>query len=145
MGTFVGEIAPWGERILKFLNGVVSRKGGTPFTASLIWNLIKVLVVLHIILINALFLVWWERKISAHIQTRLGPMYVGGWHGWAQTIADGIKLLLKEDAAPQNADFLLHRLAPAVVVIPALLAFAPVSFGQQLAAADIDIGTLYIF
>lgn len=110
-----------------------------------VWILIKALVVLHVILINGLFLVWWERKISAHIQSRLGPIFVGGWHGWLQTVADGIKLLLKEDAAPSIKDALIHRLAPALVFIPVLLCFAPVPFGRELEAANLDVGVLYIF
>ncbi|MBI4248759.1 MAG: NADH-quinone oxidoreductase subunit NuoH [Elusimicrobia bacterium] len=109
------------------------------------WSAVKVVVVFHLVALAPLFLVWWERKISAHMQSRLGPMYVGGFHGWAQTIADGIKLMLKEDVSPRAADAWIHLLAPIVAAAPAVLAFAPVYFGSGLTAADIDIGVLYIF
>ena len=114
-------------------------------TATGLWLLIKIALILHVVALAPIILVWWERKISAHMQSRFGPMYVGGFHGWLQTIADGIKLLLKENVTPASADKWVHRLAPAVVVAPALLAFAPVSFGKELSAANIDIGILYIF
>jgi len=110
-----------------------------------IWTFIKATVLLAIPLLNALFAVWWERKISAHIQSRMGPMYVGRWHGCLQTIADGIKLFLKEDIVPECADRIVHLLAPVVVIIPAIMVFAPIPFGRELVYADIDIGTVYVF
>ncbi len=113
--------------------------------SEVVWILVKAIVVLHVILLNGIFLVWWERKISAHIQSRLGPIFVGGWHGWLQTLADGIKLMLKEDAAPDTKDSVLHRLAPVLVFVPVLFCFAPVSFGKDLEAANLDVGILYIF
>jgi NADH-quinone oxidoreductase subunit H len=78
------------------------------------------------------------------MQLRLGPMDVGGWHGWAQTIADGIKLLLKETIVPEGADKWVFRLAPIIVFVPAYLSFAPLPFGKGLVALDFDIGLLYV-
>ncbi len=141
----IGEIAPWGQRLFGLLGRVFAGQGLPPEAAVGLWMLLKVGAVLGVILLAPIVLVWWERKISAHMKSRFGPMYTGGFHGWLQTVADGIKLLLKESIVPYHADDWVHRLAPAVVVVPAVLAFAPVSFGKDLSAADLDVGALYVF
>ena len=149
-GALIGELAPWGDKLYALLASFAAAKGLPSMTADAIFLAIKVLIVLHVVLINGLWSIWWERKISAHIQSRVGPTYAGSpkgmnFHGWFQTAADGIKLLLKEDITPAAADKGVHALAPAIVVVPCVIAFAPVLFGNGLAAASIDIGTLYIF
>ena len=101
-------------------------------------------IIIGFISVAAMFLIWWERKISAHIQARFGPMRVGGWHGWAQSIADGIKLLLKEDIIPKNADRPIFILAPMVVFASALAAYVVIPFGPGLIVQDLNIGILYI-
>jgi NADH-quinone oxidoreductase subunit H len=150
LGGLIGELSGWGDKLYALIASVVAAKHLAPVTTDVIWVAIKVLIVLHVILINGLWSIWWERKISAHIQSRVGPTYAGspkGWnfHGWAQTAIDGIKLLLKEDITPAAADQWVHALAPAIVVVPCVIAFAPVLFGKELAAAGLDIGALYIF
>ena len=92
----------------------------------------------------ALFAVWLERKVSAHMQDRLGPMRVGGWHGWAQTIADILKLLQKEDIIPRAADKKLFMLAPYVVFIGSYAAFAAIPFSSAYIGSGINIGLFYI-
>jgi NADH-quinone oxidoreductase subunit H len=71
-------------------------------------------------------------------------MYVGGWHGWAQTIADAIKLLLKEDIVPEAADRTLFKMAPFIVFLGAFSAFVVIPFGASSFVADLNIGVLYI-
>lgn len=92
----------------------------------------------------ALFTVWLERKVSAHMQDRLGPMRVGGWHGWAQTIADILKLIQKEDIVPAAADKKLHFLAPFVVFIGSYAAYAAIPFSSAYIGSNINVGLFYI-
>jgi len=92
----------------------------------------------------ALFAVWWERKISAHMQDRLGPMRTGGWHGWAQTIADILKLIQKEDIIPALADRKLFKLAPYVVFAGSYAAYAAIPFSAAYIGSNINIGLFYI-
>lgn len=107
--------------------------------------LIVAMVFLPAISVIAMFSIWWERKVAGHIQSRVGPVHVGGWHGWAQSIADGVKLILKEDLIPQGADRFLFRLAPYLAFAPVFAAFLALPFGPQFAfEAGLAIGVLYI-
>jgi len=90
-----------------------------------------------------LVLVYAERKVSAFFQQRLGPMRVGFW-GTAQTLADVIKLLMKEPLMNKNADKFLFNLAPYIIMIAAFMAMASLPFAKGLQALDFDIGLLYI-
>jgi NADH-quinone oxidoreductase subunit H len=94
--------------------------------------------------INTLFLVWLERKVSAHIQLRLGPMEVGP-HGILQTIVDGIKLLGKELITPRHVDRKLYVLAPIVVFTGVLASLVVIPFSDQLQVRDLNVGVLLIF
>ncbi len=90
-----------------------------------------------------LVLVYAERKVSAFFQQRLGPMRVGKW-GTAQTLADVIKLLLKEPLMNKGADKFLFNLAPYIIMIAAFMAIAALPFAKGLQALDFDIGILYV-
>jgi NADH-quinone oxidoreductase subunit H len=90
------------------------------------------------------YTIWWERKVAGRIQSRLGPMRVGGWHGWAQSFADGVKLVLKEDLIPDDADKPLYRAAPYFAIIPSLLAFVALPFGLTYAFRELDVALVFI-
>ncbi len=113
---------------------------------------IKIGIVIGILLLVVAYLIWVERKVMAHMQIRLGPMRVG-WHGLLQPIADGIKLIFKEDLIPANASKIIFVMAPVISVVPALITFAVIPFGDtinimgitlDMVITDINIGILYI-
>lgn len=89
--------------------------------------------------VGVLVSVWLERKISAAAQQRIGPEYAGPL-GVLQPVADGIKLVFKEDIIPSKADGLLFTLGPAIVVIPVFLSYLIVPFGQNLVITDLNMG-----
>ncbi len=85
-----------------------------------------------------------EHKVMAHMQGRLGPMYAGGFHGWAQLVADGVKFVQKEDITPRAADRRVFRLAPAVALVPYLVALSLVPVAPGVAAVDVP-GSVVLF
>jgi NADH-quinone oxidoreductase subunit H len=86
------------------------------------------ILVLHLVAVGALFFIWLERKISGRIQDRLGPTRVGGKFGWLQTLADGLKLITKEDLMPAGADGMLFRIAPYISFGASITAFVAIPF-----------------
>ena len=105
---------------------------------------VGLLLILGFVQINALALIWVERKVAGHIQLRPGPMEVGP-HGLLQTLADGIKLMGKEMITPQLADKPLYWLAPIIIFIPALVGFVIIPFSPLLQVRDLNVGILLIF
>ena len=110
-------------------------------------------VIFLIMAVNALIAVYFERKISAFMQDRLGPMEVGifgfkggkkFWGGIGQTLADAIKLLVKEDILPNNADKFLMILAPFIIFTGAFLTFIGLPFAENIVISDFNIGIFYI-
>jgi len=110
-----------------------------PLTAVMI----GVGLVVGLVSVNAMFGTWMERKVSGHIQCRYGPMRAG-WHGWLQPLADGVKLLLKEDLVPKGADRVLFVLAPALVLASMLGAMAAFPLSHGFFFADFDMGVFMI-
>src|ERR687884_2184789 len=85
-----------------------------------------------------------EHKAMAHMQGRLGPMYAGAFHGWAQLIADGVKFAQKEEVVPAAADRAVFRLAPVIALVPYLVAMAAVPLSPSVVGADLDAGLLFV-
>jgi len=109
------------------------------------WTLaIKTVVVLGLIPLGALILGYtFLLKMMSHMQSRLGPMDPGGFHGWFQLVGDGMKFLQKEDIMPEQADRKVFALAPAVVVISTFLIFVVIPTGPRLVVKDLDVGVFY--
>jgi NADH-quinone oxidoreductase subunit H len=85
-----------------------------------------------------------EHKVMAHMQSRLGPMYAGRFHGWAQLIADGVKFVQKEDLIPAAADRRVFTIAPAVALVPYLVIMIVIPIGPGLIGADLDAGLFFV-
>nr|QQV73814.1 NADH-plastoquinone oxidoreductase subunit 1 [Acorus gramineus] len=106
---------------------------------GLIWLLVPILTLILVIIIGVLVIVWLEREISAGIQQRIGPEYAGPL-GILQALADGTKLLFKEDLLPSRGDISLFSLGPSIAVISTLLSYLVIPFGYHLVLADLSIG-----
>ncbi|MGH7407497.1 MAG: NADH-quinone oxidoreductase subunit NuoH [Candidatus Methylomirabilales bacterium] len=122
-------------------------------TEFLLVSLVKIVVVFGLLLLTVAYLTWAERKIIGDLQVRWGPSRVGPF-GLLQPVADGIKLFFKEDLVPAGADRAIFLLAPILSMIPALISFAVIPFGDtvrlfgrtiDLVITDINIGILYVF
>jgi len=106
--------------------------------AQTVFSAAVIFVVLHVILLTVAYLIYVERKLSAYIQDRLGPNRVGKF-GLLQPIADGIKFLLKEDYRPRGADLALFTLAPAAIILPALIGWAVIPWGGYVELGDLTL------
>ena len=106
--------------------------------------LVRVVGVLAAFLVLPLVVGQAEHKVMAHMQGRLGPMYAGGFHGWAQLVADGVKFVQKEDITPAAADGRVFRLAPGVALVPYLVAMAAIPIAPGIVGADLDAGLLFV-
>ncbi|HKU25397.1 MAG TPA: complex I subunit 1 family protein [Candidatus Sulfotelmatobacter sp.] len=116
----------------------------TPGTAgNFFWATVYILIIFAGLSVAVIAMNWLERKILAHMQVRLGPMRVGP-HGLLQPIADALKLLLKEDIIPAEADKTVFWVAPFIVVLAAFTVFVVVPFGPTHAITDMNIGILFM-
>ena len=100
-------------------------------------------IVAGFVAVNTMMLVLAERKIAAHMQDRLGPMRVG-FHGILQTVADAIKLVLKEAIIPKVADKMMFFLAPIIVFAPAMMAYVILPWSPGIIVKDLNLGVLYL-
>jgi len=107
------------------------------------WAFVYIILIFLGLSVAVIAMNWLERKILAHMQVRLGPMRVGP-HGLLQPIADAIKLLIKEDIMPAEADKVVFWTAPVMVVITAFTVFIVVPFGPTHAVTDMNIGVLFM-
>lgn len=104
---------------------------------------LKVLLVALVIPGVSLVIIYAELKISAHMQSRVGPYFAGGRWGWAQPLADGLKFMQKEDLVPQDADRPVFKAAPMIVLAATLAVFVIVPFSPKLIVRNLDLGVFY--
>jgi NADH-quinone oxidoreductase subunit H len=113
---------------------------------------IKAVAVFALVLVTVIVLVWFERKVVADMQNRLGPMRAGPY-GILQTVADGVKLLVKEPVVPRKVEYGLYMIAPIAALVPSILIFMVIPIGKpftlgdrviNLAGTDLNIGLLYV-
>ncbi|MBM7854362.1 NADH-quinone oxidoreductase subunit H [Desulfohalotomaculum tongense] len=124
------------------IRNIMENSGLSPLLSDAVLVMFKLLAILVFVLINALWLVYMERKIAGYIQCRYGPNRVGP-KGLLQTTADIGKLISKEIIIPRGADKILFLLSPALIFAPPLMVFMVVPFGENMAAVELNIGVFY--
>jgi NADH-quinone oxidoreductase subunit H len=128
---------------IQYVQGYLTSNQTPGAAGNVFWAAVYILFVFGGLSVAVIAMNWLERKILAHMQVRLGPMRVGP-HGLLQPIADAIKLLLKEDIMPAEADALVFWMAPLIVVLSAFTVFVVVPFGPTHAITDMNIGILFM-
>ncbi|HEX5890035.1 MAG TPA: NADH-quinone oxidoreductase subunit NuoH [Pyrinomonadaceae bacterium] len=129
---------------INILNDLLLRFFSQETINNFLWPLIQIGLVVTLVALWVAYATYLERKISAFIQARLGPMRVGPW-GLLQPIADGLKLLVKEDFIPEKADRWIFFFAPYIAVASAFIVFSVIPFGPDWAViADVNIGLLLV-
>jgi len=131
------------DRIYIFLEKLCWDNNIPFFVLTIVVMLVVAGIVAGFVAINTMMLVLAERKVAAHIQDRLGPMRVG-FHGILQTVADAIKLVLKENLMPQVADKVIFFLAPIIVFAPAIMAYVVIPWSPGIIVRDLNVGILYL-
>src|SRR5947209_16131582 len=129
--------------IVNYIQGYLDSNQTPGSAGNFFWATVYILLVFAGLSIAVIAMNWLERKILAHMQVRLGPMRVGP-HGLLQPIADAIKLLIKEDIMPAEADKSVFWIAPVLIVITAFTTFIVVPFGPTHAVTDMNIGVLFM-
>jgi len=108
-----------------------------------LWTFIKIFIAVNVFLIHLMYVQYFERKVIAHMQGRMGPMRVG-WHGILQPIADSLKLFFKEDIIPSQADKPIFFIAPVIGVIAGVSTIAVMPLWKSYSIVNLNIGILYI-
>jgi NADH-quinone oxidoreductase subunit H len=126
-----------------YCHGVWAGWGAPPFILDIIFQTVIGVFVAVVVVLNALWIIYYDRKIAALMQIRKGPNRVGPV-GLFQTIADTIKLMIKEDINPKKVDILAFWVAPLIMFIPTFAVFLVLPFGKGLVPADLNIGILYV-
>jgi NADH-quinone oxidoreductase subunit H len=129
--------------VLQYIQSYLSSNQTPGAAGNMFWAFVYIMLVFAGLSVAVIAMNWLERKILAHMQVRLGPMRVGP-HGLLQPIADAIKLLLKEDIMPAEADSIIFWTAPFIVVLAAFTVFVVVPFGPTHAITDMNIGILFM-
>ena len=129
--------------MIEYLQAFIAQRATNPLL-NIVLILVQIAVVIGIGLLHVAYATYWERKVIAHMQVRLGPREVGPY-GLFQPFADGIKLFFKEDIIPANADKPLFYLAPVIFFVSAITSLSVIPFFHHFVIADINVGLLFLF